>query len=325
MSDQLRSLSISELVSRALQGNRVCLARLMTLIEDEPEASRKIFSLINHLTGKAHVIGLTGSTGVGKSSLINGLIAELRRRKKSIGVVAVDPTSPFSGGAFLGDRVRMQTASLNHDVFVRSLGSRGGPGGISRAVADIVRLFDACGKDIILVETAGAGQSDIEVSKIVDTVILVTTPEEGDDIQVAKAGIMEIGDIFVVNKADCGDADSRVYEIQIMSRSSLSKRDNLWEPMVLKTNARENSGLRDLCDVIERNYRFLKETNLLFEKRKARKKMELLDTFKEIAVEYTMNKMREKMSFDLLVEKVIKNEMDVYSAVQKLLSVLQGS
>lgn len=313
-----------ELVDKALQGDRISLAKLITLVENNPVEARKVISAINPLTGKAHIIGLTGPTGAGKSSLINGLISELRNRKKTIGVIAIDPTSPFSGGAFLGDRIRMPIASLDKGVFIRSMGSRGRLGGLSRATSDVIKLFDACGKDIVLVETAGAGQSDVEISKIADTVMVMTTPEGGDDIQIAKAGIMEIGDIFIVNKADCGDADSRVYEIRMIVHS-LPKRDIPWEPEVIKTIAVNNIGLNDLCNIIEKHYKFLKETNLLFEKRRMRKRSELLDTFKEIAVEHVVHRMNEKQRFDLLVEKVMNNELDIYSAVNQLISVLQGN
>ena len=312
-----------KVVDRALQGDRISLAKLITLVENDPVEARKVISAINSLTGKAHIIGLTGPTGAGKSSLINGLISELRNRKKSIGVIAIDPTSPFSGGAFLGDRIRMPIASLDKGVFIRSMGSRGQLGGLSRAASDVIKLFDACGKDVVLVETAGAGQSDVEISKMADTVMVMTTPEGGDDIQIAKAGIMEIGDIFIVNKADCGDADSRVYEIKMMIHS-LPKRDISWEPEVIKTMAVNNIGLNDLCNIIEKHYKFLKETNLLFEKRKMRKRSELLDTFKEIAVEYVVHRMNEKQRFDLLIEKVMNNELDIYSAVNQLIDGFQN-
>ena len=313
---------MSDLVDRALQGDRLSLAKLITLVESDPIEGRKVISTISPLTGKAHIIGLTGSPGAGKSSLINGLISELRHRKKKIGVIAIDPTSPFSGGAFLGDRIRMASASLDKGVFVRSMGSRGRLGGVSRATSDVIKLFDACGKDIILVETAGAGQLDVEISKIVDTVMVMTTPEGGDDIQIAKAGIMEIGDIFIVNKADFGDADSRVYEINMMIHS-LPGRDLSWTPQVIKTVAISNIGVEDLCDLIEKHYHFLRETHLLFEKRKQRKKSELLDTFKEVVVEHTIRHMNKDGRFDMLVEKVLNNKLDIYSAVNQLIGVLK--
>ena len=309
-----------KLVDRALHGDRISLAKLITLIENDPTESRKVISTIIRHTGKAHVIGLTGSTGAGKSSLMNGLISELRKRKKTIGVIAIDPTSPFSGGAFLGDRVRMP---IDKNVFIRSMGSRGQLGGLSRATSDVIKLLDACGKDVILVETAGAGQSDVEISKLADTVMVMTTPEGGDDIQIAKAGIMEIGDIFIVNKADVGDAESRVYEIRMMIHS-LSSRDTSWEPEVIKTIATNNIGLKDLCNIIENHYKFLRDTNSLFEKRKKRKRSELVGLFRELILENFLKHMDEEKKFDILIEKVINNELDINSAVNELVKVLRN-
>lgn len=312
-----------KIVDRAMHGDQISLAKLITLIENDPSEARKRISMISPYTGKAHVIGLTGPTGAGKSSLINGLISELRNRKKTIGVIAIDPTSPFSGGAFLGDRIRMPVGSLDKNVFIRSMGSRGRLGGLSRATSDVIKLFDACGKDVILVETAGAGQSDVEISKLADTVMVMTTPEGGDDIQIAKAGIMEIGDVFIVNKADVGDADSRVYEIKMMIHSH-SGQDVSWEPEVVKTIATKNIGLNDLCNIIEKHYKVLKDTNLLYERRKRRKRSELLDLFKEIIVEHALKQMNEQRRFDPLVEKVMNNELDIYSAVNQLIDGFQN-
>jgi LAO/AO transport system kinase len=313
---------MSNLVDRALRGDRLSLAKLITLVEKDPIEARKVISAISSLSGKAHIIGLTGSPGSGKSSLINCLISQLRKRNKKIGVIAIDPTSPFSGGAFLGDRIRMVSASLDRDVFVRSMGSRGRLGGVSRATSDVIKLLDACGKDLILIETAGAGQLDIEISKIADTVMVMTTPEGGDDIQIAKAGIMEIGDIFIVNKADFDDADSRVYEIKLMIHS-LPGKDLSWVPEVIKTVATSNTGVEDLCNIIEKHHHFLKKTNLLFEKRRQRKRLELLDTFKEVVVEHTVRQMNRNGKFDLLVEKVLNNKLDIYLAVNQLMRALQ--
>jgi len=312
-----------KIVDRAMHGDRISLAKLITLIENDPSAARKMISMISPYTGKAHVIGLTGATGAGKSSLINGLISELRNRKKTIGVIAIDPTSPFSGGAFLGDRIRMPAGSLDKNVFIRSMGSRGRLGGLSRATSDVIKLLDACGKDVVLVETAGAGQSDVEISKLADTVMVMTTPEGGDDIQIAKAGIMEIGDIFIVNKADVGDADSRVYEIRMMIHS-LSRRDTSWEPEVIKTIATNDIGLKDLCNIIENHYKFLRDTNFLFARRKKRKRSELVDLFRETVTEHVLKYMDEGKKFDILIEKVINNELDINSAVNELIKVLQN-
>ncbi|MHA2320822.1 MAG: methylmalonyl Co-A mutase-associated GTPase MeaB [Candidatus Thorarchaeota archaeon] len=239
---------MTDLVNGVLSGKRRELARLISLIENEDgDAIEALIQLYKH-TGKAHVIGVTGPPGSGKSSLVTKLTAEFRKRKNSIGIVCVDPSSPFTGGALLGDRIRMQEHSLDKEVYVRSMGTRGHLGGLARATSDAVRAIDAFGKDIIFVETVGAGQSEVEVIDVAQTVIVTDMPGSGDDIQAIKAGIMEIADIFVVNKMDLPGAERKVTEINAMLDIDPSEKD--WRPPVLLTNSRSGEGVTELADKI---------------------------------------------------------------------------
>jgi LAO/AO transport system kinase len=239
---------VTDLVNGVLSGKRRELARLISLIENEDgDAIEALIQLYKH-TGKAHVIGVTGPPGSGKSSLVTKLTAEFRKRKNSIGIVCVDPSSPFTGGALLGDRIRMQEHSLDKEVYVRSMGTRGHLGGLARATSDAVRAIDAFGKDIIFVETVGAGQSEVEVIDVAQTVIVTDMPGSGDDIQAIKAGIMEIADIFVVNKMDLPGAERKVTEINAMLDIDPSEKD--WRPPVLLTNSRSGEGVTELADKI---------------------------------------------------------------------------
>ena len=205
---------IERLARGAMEGDKRSVARLLTIVENGLPEAREAIALLYPNTGKGHVVGVTGSPGVGKSTLIEKLIKEIRERGMTVGVVAVDPTSPFSGGAFLGDRVRMQSMSTDEGVFIRSMATRGSLGGVARATNDAVKVLDASGMDFIIVETVGAGQSEVEVMRITETVVVMLSPGAGDDIQALKAGMMEIGDVFVVNKADLENVQRVVVDVK---------------------------------------------------------------------------------------------------------------
>ncbi|MCD6432329.1 methylmalonyl Co-A mutase-associated GTPase MeaB, partial [Candidatus Bathyarchaeota archaeon] len=207
---------MEEIVQGVLAGDRRSIAKAITIIENNPEKAHRIIASIYPHTGKAHVIGITGPGGSGKSTLIEKIIREYRRRGKTVGVIAVDPTSPFTGGAFLGDRIRMQELSVDEGVFIRSMATRNYLGGIARATKDAVKVLDASGRDVVIVETVGAGQSEVEIIKVAQTIVVVFAPGLGDEIQAIKAGVMEIGDIFVVNKADRENVDKSVMDIRAM-------------------------------------------------------------------------------------------------------------
>ncbi len=234
-------------------GRRRSAARLISLVEaDDPEA-RRVLDQLHPETGGAHVIGVTGSPGTGKSTLTDKLIVHYRRQGLKVGVIAVDPSSPFTGGAILGDRIRMQGRSNDPDVFIRSMGTRGALGGLSTHTADAVKVLDALGKDVILVETVGVGQAEVDVIGLADTVLVVLVPNLGDDVQAVKAGVMEIADIFVVNKSDLDGADRVHAEVEAMMSLGHPDTDDFWWPPLVRTSANRGEGVVELADAIQRH------------------------------------------------------------------------
>ena len=247
---------IERLLELFTEGKVAAAARLITILEDGGEDAERVLDSVFHKTGTAYRIGFTGPPGAGKSSLLNRIATKFREKDHRIGIIAIDPTSPFTGGALLGDRIRMQAHSEDPEVFVRSLASRGALGGISNCTDEVVDLMDAFGKDLVLIETVGVGQSELEISEKAHTVVVVLVPESGDGIQAMKAGLMEIGDIFVMNKADHDDAESAAREIQDTLR--LKKiPEGEWEPKVVLTSAREETGIGELMETIEEHRRYL--------------------------------------------------------------------
>jgi len=305
-----------QLVQGVLQGNRRSIARTITLIENNDPEAQKIVSMLYPKTGKAHVIGVTGPTGSGKSTLIEKLMRELRKRGKTVGVVAVDPTSPFTGGAFLGDRVRMQEHSTDKGVFIRSMATRNAPGGLAKATNDVIRVLDASGKDVIIVETVGAGQSEVEIVKVAHTVVVILAPGLGDDIQAIKAGIMEIGDIFVVNKADRENANKAISDIQAMLEMNIEKTG--WKPLVLKTTALTGEGITELLAKIEEHKKYLK-MGALEVSRKEKVETELVEAIKQKIAESIIEDLKRKGEWKKLTQKILAREIDPYSAADMLL------
>lgn len=268
-------------------------------------------------TGRAYVVGVTGPAGCGKSALIYRLALEFRKKGKTVGVVAIDPTSPFSGGALLGDRIRMQNLSTDEGVYIRSMATRGTLGGLAKATADAVRVLDASGKDVVFVETSGAGQSEVDIIKVADTTLVVMAPGLGDDIQASKAGMMEIGDIFIVNKADRDNADRAVEEIQAMIE--LGTQEGRWTPPVLKTTATLNRGIENVVKKIEEHEEYLKRTSVK-EKLVRRSEIEVAEALKYSLTERLMNELRKDSNFAKLVERVAARKIDPYSAADRLVS-----
>ena len=258
---------IDDLIERFKKGQVAAAARLITILETGGEDAERVFDGIFHLTTDAFRVGLTGPPGAGKSSLLFRLTGRFRERGRKIGIIAIDPTSPFSGGALLGDRIRMQTLSSDPDVFVRSLASRGSLGGISNCTDEVTDLLDAFGKDMVMIETVGVGQSELEVAEKAHTVVVVLVPESGDGIQAMKAGLMEIGDIFVMNKSDHEDAEMAALEIEDSLKLKKAGGD-AWMPRVVLTSAREDTGIDELASLIEEHREWLESRDLFRIKRR---------------------------------------------------------
>ncbi len=293
-------------------------ARLMRDIDDDISSAREELKVLFPHTGRAHIVGVTGSPGTGKSTLVDQLIQALREKGKTVGVVAVDPTSPFSGGAILGDRVRMQRHSTDEGVFIRSLATRGHLGGLSRSTHDIVDVMDAMGKDVVLVETVGVGQDEVEIIRLAHTNIVVLIPGMGDEIQAIKAGILEVGDIFVVNKADREGADKTVRELEIMLEMK-TYPDGAWRPPVLKTEALHRRGIEELVSEICRHRAYLGDT-LWEERKRQRAEGKFLDILRDILLRETVERLRREGRWEGLLEELRGRRVDPYSAVEKVVA-----
>ena len=311
-------MPVTELVNGVLSGKRRDLARLISLIEDEDSDAAEALSQLYRHTGKAHIIGVTGPPGSGKSSLVTKLTAEFRSRAKSIGIVCVDPSSPFTGGALLGDRIRMQEHSLDKEVYVRSMGTRGHLGGLARATSDAVRAIDAFGKDIIFVETVGAGQSEVEVMGIAHTVIVLDVPGSGDDIQAIKAGIMEIADIFAVNKMDISGADKKVTEINAML--DLDPREKEWRPPVMLTNSRTGEGVKELADMTIDHLKFLKKSGQYEQKGLKRSRDELRELMRYKLTQELYQKLEGQPEYEAAIKKIVTRKDDPYTVAERLIA-----
>ncbi|MGV9102696.1 MAG: methylmalonyl Co-A mutase-associated GTPase MeaB [Promethearchaeia archaeon] len=310
-------MSATKLVKGVLNGEQRALARLITLIENEEPIAHDALSQLYGHTGEAHIVGVTGPPGSGKSTLVNKLTTVYRERGKTVGIICVDPSSPFSGGALLGDRIRMQKHTLDDNVFVRSMGTRGHLGGLSRATSDAVRALDAFGKEIVIVETVGTGQSEVEVIEIAHTVVVTDVPRSGDDIQAIKAGIMEIADIFVVNKSDLPGADKKVVELNAML--DIAPEDEEWRPPVLKTDSRTGEGVEQLVDKIGEHMRYLKATGLLEEKGLERSREELEDIMEYKLTQELLGKLRGSAEYEEAITKIAKRDNDPYTIAEKLI------
>ena len=248
---------MNKLLERALAGDTRSIGRLISLVEADSPASKEIMKTVYPKTGGAQVIGITGSPGAGKSTFVNRLIAQFRAEGKQVGVIAIDPSSPFTGGAILGDRLRMQDHAIEEGVFIRSMGSRGNLGGVSRGTHEGALILDACGFDVVIIETVGVGQSEVDIVKIADTVCLILTPGMGDDVQIMKAGIMEIADVFVVNKADKEGADKVAADVQVMLKM-IGERE--WIPPGALVSSNKNTGVDEVREIIKRHGDYLRSS-----------------------------------------------------------------
>ena len=313
---------MQNIVERLLSGDRRALARMVTLIENEsPQAHLYLAELHQH-AGRAHIIGVTGAPGAGKSTLVTRLVRELRRRERRVGVVAVDPTSPFTGGAILGDRIRMMELAGDPNVFIRSMASRGSLGGLSSSTRDVVRAMDAAGYDPIIIETVGTGQAEVEVMRAAQTVLVVTAPGMGDEVQAIKAGILEIADIFVVSKADKPGADQTVAELAMLlsldpNRRMHDKTKPYWRIPVLKTSAIKDQGITQLVDAIQQHRQYLEESGMLANRAQRQVRSEV----ESLVLHAVLNALRDELTEDewqMVLEDITTRQRNPYNVANEL-------
>ena len=310
-----------ELINEALKGSERAIARLITMVENEMPPWMEVMRTLYPHTGNAYLLGFTGPTGSGKSTLVDRVAHVLCTHGHTVGIVAIDPSSPFTGGALLGDRIRMREVVTHENVFIRSLGTRGGLGGLAQATSDVIKILDAAGKEFILIETIGIGQDEVEIAQIADTSIVVSVPGLGDDIQTIKAGIMEIGEIFVVNKSDREGADHVATMIKAML--DLNPSSDAWQQPVIKTVATENGGVDELYENIMLHRKHLLTSNLLAAKRKERIGREITKLLERRIAQYVHDQMKGIGSLEDLVEKVTRRETDPYACVDQLLTLVE--
>ena len=303
-------------------GDTRALARAISLVEDRAPQGEALLRQMFEDTGRARIIGVTGSPGSGKSSLVDRLAADYRKESAQIGVVAVDPSSPFTGGAILGDRIRMQSLSTDPGIFIRSMATRGYLGGLAAATTDVIRVLDAAGRDPILVETVGVGQDEIDIVKLVDVSVVVLVPGMGDDIQALKAGIMEIGDIFVINKAD----KEGVYatEKELESLLSLASREDGWDPPIVKTVATENQGVTELAQAIERFSSAQLGARVSSERRRAIARWRIVELLRESLLSRVLGTDASVAMLNKLADEVATRQRDPYSAVEEIIQAAKS-
>ena len=310
-----------ELVRRLLAGERRALARAISLVEDGTAVGHLALALLYSHTGRAHTVGITGGSGTGKSTLAGALALEFRRRGRTIGVVAVDPTSPFSHGALLGDRIRMPELTRDPEIFVRSMATRGELGGLASATAEVVAVLDAAGKELVLIETVGAGQDEVEVASTAETTVVVLTPGGGDGVQAMKAGIMEVADILVVNKADLPGVDAVVSQLQAMT--AMDARGGP-ATLVLETVATKGDGVAELADAIEEHRRQEEASGGLEEQRLERARRQVLALARHELLAGVVRATERDGRLEELVASVARRELDPYAAAQRLINAADG-
>ena len=310
----------TQLIGDLLSGKHPAIARAITLVENRAPEAEGLLEKLYPSTGKAHRLGITGPPGAGKSTLVAELAKHLRAKKKTLGIIAVDPTSPFTGGALLGDRIRMVDCFTDPDVFIRSMASRGGLGGLAAATQDAVDVLDAAGKDYVIVETVGVGQEELDIASVADTTVVVLYPEAGDSVQTMKAGLMEIADIFVVNKADRDGAERLADEIRVMLEMRSDRLTGSgWTPPATLAAAVQGRGVKDVADAIENHLQFLRKSEILAEKRRNAVSLRVRMIVESRLAEGLWEEGKSRTKMDEHVEKILARKETPHGAAKKIL------
>ncbi len=309
-------IQLDQWAEQIVRGDRRAMASAISVVEGGGDAAQNLLRLLFPKTGRACVVGITGAPGAGKSTLVEKLAGEYRRRGSRVGIVAVDPTSPFSGGAILGDRIRMQGVSRDDGVYIRSMATRGHLGGLAPTTHDVVAVLDAAGYDVVLTETVGVGQDEVEIARLADVTVLLLAPGMGDDIQTFKAGVMEIADIFVVNKSDRPGADRVVQEVTAML--SIAPRTEGWQPPVVQTIATSGEGVAEVHKALEQFRAFGDQTALKRERQRAHLRSRLLELLRQRAFEKFASEPMRDGSIDRYVDELLARRSDPYSVVQEI-------
>ncbi|MEU3054016.1 methylmalonyl Co-A mutase-associated GTPase MeaB [Streptomyces griseus] len=317
-------VDVPTLVEQARAGRPRAVARLISLVEGASPQLREVMAALAPLAGHAYVVGLTGSPGVGKSTSTSALVTAYRRAGKRVGVLAVDPSSPFSGGALLGDRIRMADHVSDPGVYIRSMATRGHLGGLAWSAPQAIRVLDAAGCDVVLVETVGVGQSEVEIASQADTSVVLLAPGMGDGIQAAKAGILEIGDVYVVNKADRDGADATARELNHMLGLGESRGPGDWRPPIVKTVAARGQGTDEVVEALEKHRAWMEERGVLAERRTARAAHEV-ETIAVTALREKIADLRGDRRLHALAERIVAGSLDPYAAADELVAGLTGS